>query len=94
MEFIIDNEWFYQAISDVNKAVSLKTPIPILSGIKIIAYNDSLVLIGSNSDIVIEKVIPLTSNGVKVLEVHKAGSVVIPARYKLLKNCQLKFNLE
>lgn len=81
MEFIIDNEWFYKAISDVNKAVSLKTPFPILSGIKIIAYNDSLVLIGSNSDIVIEKVIPLTSNGVKVLEVHKAGSVVIPAKY-------------
>ncbi|KGR78941.1 hypothetical protein [Ureibacillus sinduriensis] len=45
MEFIIDNEWFYKAISDVNKAVSLKTPFPILSGNKIIAYNDSLVLI-------------------------------------------------
>ncbi|KGR84317.1 DNA polymerase III subunit beta [Lysinibacillus odysseyi] len=81
MEFIIDNEWFYKAISDVNKAVSLKTPFPILSGIKVIAYNDSLVLIGSNSDIVIEKVIPLTVDGVKVLEVHKTGSVVIPAKH-------------
>ncbi|WP_409368473.1 DNA polymerase III subunit beta [Lysinibacillus sp. 38-6] len=92
MEFIIDNEWLYKAISDVNKAVSLKTPFPILSGIKIIAYYDSLVLIGSNSDIVIEKVIPLTMNGVKVLEVHKVGSVVIPAKHlsEILKKLPAK----
>ena len=81
MEFTIDNECFYEAISDVNKAVSLKTPFPILLGIKIIAYHDSLVLIASNSDIIIEKVIPSTMNGVKILEVHKAGSVVIPAKH-------------
>lgn len=81
MEFIIDNECFNKAISDVNKAVSLKTPFPILSGIKIMATNKCLILIGSNSDIVIEKVIPLTIDGVKVLEVYEAGSVVISAKY-------------
>ncbi|MEH6991185.1 DNA polymerase III subunit beta [Neobacillus drentensis] len=81
MEFIIDNECINKAISDVNKAVSLKTAFPILSGIKIIANNKCLILIGSNSDIVIEKVIPLTIDGVKVLEVYEAGSVVISAKY-------------
>lgn len=95
MEFIIDSEWFYKAISDVNKAVSLKTPFPILSGIKIIAYNDCLVLIGSNSDIVIEKVVPLTLNGRKILEVHKAGSVVIPAKHlsEIIKKLPAKVHL-
>ncbi|MGE7770436.1 DNA polymerase III subunit beta [Viridibacillus arvi] len=81
MEFKIDNKCFNKAILEVNKAVSLKTPFPILSGIKIIANNNCLVLVGSNSDIVIEKVIPLTIDGVKVLEVYNAGSVVIPAKY-------------
>ncbi|WP_342575937.1 DNA polymerase III subunit beta [Solibacillus sp. FSL K6-1781] len=95
MEIIIDNEWFYKAISDVNKAISSKTPFPILSGIKIIAYNDSLVLIGSNSDIVIEKVVPLTLNGVKVLEVHKPGSVVILAKHlsEIIKKLPAKVHL-
>lgn len=96
MEFIIDNACFYKAISDVNKAVSLKTPFPILSGIKIIANNDSLILIGSNSDIIIEKVIPLAMDGVKVLEVYKAGSVVIPAKHlsEIVKKLPAKVHLK
>jgi DNA polymerase III subunit beta len=81
MEFIIDHECFTKAISDVTKAVSLKTPFPILSGIKIIATHNGLILIGSNSDIVIEKVIPLKSDGVTLLEVYETGSVVISAKY-------------
>ena len=76
MEFIIDNECFNKAISDVIKAVSLNTSLPILSGIKIIANNDYLILIGSNSDIFIEKVIPLTIDGVRVLEVTEAEGMV------------------
>jgi DNA polymerase III subunit beta len=95
MEFIIDNEYFNKAISDVNKAVSLKTPFPILSGIKIMATNNCLILIGSNSDIVIEKVIPLKIDGVKVLEVYESGSVVISAKYlsEIVKKLPAKIHL-
>jgi DNA polymerase III subunit beta len=95
MEFIIDHECFTKAISDVNKAVSLKTPFPILSGIKIIATYNGLILIGSNSDIVIEKVIPLTSEGVTVLEVYETGSVVISAKYlyEIVKKLPAKVHL-
>ena len=66
-----------------------------MSGIKISAYHDSLVLIGSNSDIVIEKVIPLTLDGVKVLEVNKSGSVVIPATHlsEIIKKLPAKVHL-
>ena len=55
MEFIINKECFNKAISDVSHAVSIKTAIPILSGIKIVANDDGLTLLRSNSDIVIEK---------------------------------------
>ncbi|MEK8198020.1 DNA polymerase III subunit beta [Lysinibacillus sp. FSL M8-0134] len=81
MEFIIDHECFNKAISDVTKAVSLKTPFPILAGIKIIAYDHCLVLVGNNSDMIIERVIPLTIDGVKVLEIYQPGSVVISAKF-------------
>ncbi|MCH1624366.1 DNA polymerase III subunit beta [Fredinandcohnia quinoae] len=81
MEFIINHETFNQAISEVSKAVSSKTPFPILTGIKIIADTNQLTVIGSNSDIIIEKIIPLEYDGVKVLEVLNRGSVVISAKY-------------
>lgn len=81
MEFIIDHECFNKAISDVSKAVSLKTPFPILAGIKLIANRNGLILVGSNSDIIIEKIIPLTIDEVEVLEVYDTGSVVVSAKY-------------
>ena len=81
MEFKINKECFNKAITDVSHAVSIKTPIPILSGIKIVANDDCLTLLGSNSDIVIEKTIPLTIDGVKELEVFEKGTVVLSAKY-------------
>jgi DNA polymerase III subunit beta len=78
---VINNECFNKAISDVNKAVSSTTLLPILSGSKIVANHKNLTLIGSNSDIVIEKVIPLISNDVKVLEVFETGSVVVSGKF-------------
>ncbi|MBT2648620.1 DNA polymerase III subunit beta [Bacillus sp. ISL-34] len=98
MEFIINKECFNKAISDVSHAVSIKTPVPILSGIKIVANSDCLSLLGSNSDIVIEKTIPLTIDGVKELEVYKKGTVVLSAKYlseivkKLPEVIHLKLN--
>lgn len=98
MEFIIDNECFNKAISDVNRAVSLKTTFPILTGIKIIANNNGLTLVGSNSDFIIEKVIPLMIDGRKVLEVYNPGSVVISAKFlseivkKLPEKIHIKVN--
>jgi len=95
MEFIIDHECFKRAISDVNKAIKLKTPFPILTGIKIVADDNCLILVGSNSDIAIEKVIPLTSDGLDVLEVFETGSVVISAKYlnEIVKKLQGKIHI-
>lgn len=98
MEFIIDSEVFSKAILDVNKAVSTRTPFPILTGIKLTAYDNCLILVGSNSEIALEKVIPLEIDGLKVLEVFKTGNVVISAKYlseivkKLPHEIHLKVN--
>lgn len=55
MEFIINNDCFNKAISEVRKGISSKTPLPILTGIKIVVNKESVILIGSNSGIIIEK---------------------------------------
>ncbi|WP_404355008.1 DNA polymerase III subunit beta [Cytobacillus firmus] len=80
MEFIIKNEYFHKAIAEVSSVVSAKTPFPILTGIKLTAGENHLTLTGSNTDIVIEKVIPATDEeaGLKIAE---TGSVVVTSRY-------------
>jgi DNA polymerase III subunit beta len=80
MEFIINNEYFNKAIGEVSSAVSPKTPFPILTGIKLAACKDRLTLTGSNSDIVIEKVIS-ASDEEAGLEITETGSVVAASRY-------------
>ncbi len=80
MEFIIKYEYFHKAIGEVSSAVSAKTPFPILTGIKLTAGGNHLTLTGSNTDIVIEKVIP-ASDEEAGLEIAETGSVVVTSRY-------------
>ncbi|MEI5908224.1 DNA polymerase III subunit beta [Bacillus spongiae] len=89
MEFIVNNDFFKKAILEMSKVVSPKAPLPILTGIKIVAMKDCVTLIGSNSDIVIEKVLRNTISRVKVVDVYKTGSTVVSA--KLLHDIVKKF---
>ncbi|TKA05248.1 DNA polymerase III subunit beta [Bacillus thuringiensis] len=77
MEFIVNHKQFTQALSEVNKAISTKSLIPILSGIKITADQS----IASNSNIFIEKFIPVSIEDEKIATILKAGTIVVPAKY-------------
>ncbi|MGE7935506.1 DNA polymerase III subunit beta [Bacillus paramycoides] len=81
MEFIVKHKQFTQALSEVSKAISAKTLIPILSGIKITANQSGITLIASNSNIFIEKFIPSSIEDEQIATIFKAGSIVVPAKY-------------
>ncbi|HHT7238871.1 DNA polymerase III subunit beta [Bacillus sp. JJ927] len=81
MEFIVNHRQFTQALSEVSKAISTKTLIPILSGIKITADQSGITLIASNSNIFIEKFIPSSIENEQIATILKAGSIVVPAKY-------------
>lgn len=81
MEFWVRRDCFYKAIADVSSAVGTKTTLPILTGIQLIVNEKNLTLIGSNSDIFIETMIPITLNNERVLEIFETGSVVVSAKY-------------
>ncbi|MED2578787.1 DNA polymerase III subunit beta [Bacillus thuringiensis] len=81
MEFIVNHNQFTQALSEVNKAISTKSLIPILSGIKITADQSGITLIASNSNIFIEKFIPVSIEDEKIATILKAGTIVVPAKY-------------
>ena len=60
MKFTIQKDRLVESVQDVLKAVSSRTTIPILTGIKIVASDEGVSLTGSDSDISIESFIPRT----------------------------------
>jgi DNA polymerase-3 subunit beta len=81
MRFIIQKDYLVRSVQDVMKAVSSRTTIPILTGIKIVANGEGVTLTGSDSDISIESFIPVEENGKEIVEVERFGSIVLQAKY-------------
>ncbi|MCG7342631.1 DNA polymerase III subunit beta [Sporosarcina sp. ACRSL] len=81
MKFTIKNSLFTAIVSELHKICSSKSLLPILSGIKIEANKDGIVLTGGNSELFIEKKIPLQIKGETVVEVQEGGSVVVLAKH-------------
>ena len=77
MNFKIKRVELLNALSKVSRAVSLKSPLPVLTGIKFELNNDCLILTGSDSDITIQTTIKDN------LEIIENGSVVLSSKYIL-----------
>src|SRR5699024_12203795 len=58
MKFVIKKQQLLKYIQSVVNAISSRTVIPILTGMKIDVRNNHVVLTGSNSDITIQAHIP------------------------------------
>lgn len=69
-----------EGLSDVIKAVSSKTTIPILTGLKLEVTNKGLYITGSDSDITIQTFIPVEKNGEQIISIKETGSIVLQAR--------------
>ena len=70
MKFIIQKDYLVQSVQDVMKAVSSRTTIPILTGIKIVATEEGVTLTGSDSDISIESFIPNEEEGKEIVDIQ------------------------
>ena len=77
MRFIIQRDRLVQSVQDVMKAVTSRTTIPILTGIKITATNEGVTLTGSDSDISIESFIPKEEAEDEIVEI-KASRIHCP----------------
>lgn len=80
MHIFINRERFVHSIQHVTKAISSRTTIPILTGIKLTATSEGVILTGSDSDISIESFIPAEENGEELVQVKEAGSIVLQAK--------------
>ena len=80
MKFEIMRDRLLNGLNDVMKAVSSKTTIQILTGIKIDVTAEGIRLTGSDADITIQTFIPVEENGEQLMTVTAPGSIVLQAR--------------
>ena len=80
MNFTINRSAFISQLNNVLRAISSKTTIPILTGLKMVVNEDNIVLTGSNSDITIESVIS-ANDADNDLTIEDTGAIVLPARF-------------
>ncbi|AUO06425.1 DNA polymerase III subunit beta [Paenibacillus jamilae] len=70
-----------EAIQHVSKAISSRTTIPILSGIKLDVNHQGVTLTASDTDISIQSFIPMEDGDQTVVQIEQPGSVVLPAKF-------------
>lgn len=81
LKFSIVRESLVENVNHVMKAITSRTTIPILTGIKITASPDGITLTGSDSDVSIKAFIPAEENGNVIAQIDRPGSVVLQARF-------------
>lgn len=81
MRFIISRNHLLNALNIVSKAVTTKTPIAVLTGIKFELTEGGLTLIGSDTDLSISTFIASEVNNEKVITIFQTGSCVLNAKY-------------
>lgn len=81
MKISINRQYFIEQLNHCLKAISPRTTLPILSGIKIDVSDDQMVLTGSDSEISIEITIPTEVDNEEILEIESPGSVVLTGRF-------------
>ncbi len=80
MKFTINRPAFINQLNNVLRAISSKTTIPILTGLKMVVTDHSVILTGSDADITIESTLD-ASNSSYGLSIEEPGAIVLPARF-------------
>ncbi|GIP13497.1 MAG: DNA polymerase III subunit beta [Paenibacillus macerans] len=70
-----------ESIQHVSKAISSRTTIPILTGIKLEVNFQGMTLTASDTDISIQAFIPAEDKEKQIVQVERPGSVVLPAKF-------------
>ncbi len=76
MNITIDREILLENLNVISRGLPVKSPLPILTGIKLYTTDVDLFLTSSNSDISVE--VRINDESLQIVE---AGSTVVPGRY-------------
>ncbi len=77
MKFSIQREVLLSALQSVSRGLSYKTPMPVLTGIKVELTSDTLVMTTTNREISVQVVLSANEDVV----IHEIGTCIIPGKY-------------
>lgn len=77
MKFIIERELLLETLQNVSKGLSQKTPMPVLTGIKIIVEDEKITFITTNKEIAVKIELEKSSK----VELLSSGDCVVPGKY-------------
>ncbi len=80
MKVTLNRSVFMQELQTVQRAISTKTTMPILTGVKIDLSQSGLTLTGSNADISIETFLPASDEKAEMV-IEETGGLVLQARF-------------
>ncbi|WP_414840886.1 DNA polymerase III subunit beta [Enterococcus saccharolyticus] len=80
MKVTLNRSTFIQELQTVQRAISSKTTMPILTGVKIELSNNGLTLTGSNAEISIESFLSVTNEKAQMM-IERTGAVVLQSRF-------------
>lgn len=77
MKFTINRDILLEALNNVSRGLSSKTPMPVLTGIKIEVDSNKITLITTNREISVKVVLETVDN----IEIAENGVCVVPGKY-------------
>ncbi|MGY3766783.1 DNA polymerase III subunit beta [Vagococcus vulneris] len=80
MKVTLNRSAFLEELATVQRAISGKTTIPILTGVKLTLTDEGLTLTGSNADISIETFLNVSDEKANMV-IESTGSIVLQARF-------------
>ena len=80
MKVTLNRTEFMQELQTVQRAISSKTTIPILTGVKLVLTDKGLTLTGSNADISIETFLSVEKEKVQ-MKIEQTGAIILQARF-------------
>lgn len=80
MKFTVKRTIFLQELQTVQRAISSKTTIPILTGVKVVVSEEGLTLTGSNADISIETFLSKEDEKAQ-MSIESTGNIVLQSRF-------------
>ena len=81
MRFTINRDIFLKALSTASKAISTKSPIPVMTNFKLSLFDNVLSILASNNELTIKTEIPCIVNDNRVINDCEEGSTLLASKY-------------
>ncbi len=80
MNITIKKDRLIHSVNESLRAVASKTPLPILTTLKLFVSDQGLTVTGSDSDITIESFVPVEEEENQIIEINSLGEICLNAR--------------